>query len=53
MDLLENLSVEERNKVWFIHMNHTNPLLKPDSIEARRVNAAGFNIATEGIRLFL
>ena len=51
MQALSGLSVEERNKVWFIHMNHTNPLLNPDSEEANTVRANGFNIAIEGIRL--
>ncbi len=53
MDLLKDLSQHERTKIWFIHMNHTNPLLNPDSPQADRVNDAGFNIATEGLRLFL
>ena len=51
MKALSGLSLEERNKVWFIHMNHTNPLLNPDSEEANTVRANGFNIAVEGIRL--
>jgi len=51
MQALSGLSVEERNKVWFIHMNHTNPLLNPDSEEAITVRTNGFNIAIEGIRL--
>ena len=51
MKALSGLSSEQRNKVWFIHMNHTNPLLNPDSEEANTVRANGFNIAVEGIRL--
>lgn len=51
MQALSDLSAEQRNKVWFIHMNHTNPLLNPDSEEANTVRANGFNIAVEGIRL--
>ena len=51
MQALSGLSAEQRNKVWFIHMNHTNPLLNPDSEEANKVRANGFNIAAEGIRL--
>ena len=51
MQALSGLSVEDRNKVWFIHMNHTNPLLNADSEEANTVRANGFNIAIEGIRL--
>lgn len=53
MEVLKNLSREERKKVWFIHMNHTNPLLNPDSNESQRVRSEGFNIATQGMRLDL
>ena len=51
MQILEGLSREERSKVWFIHMNHTNPLLNENSKEHELVRSAGFNIAAEGIRL--
>lgn len=51
MDALQELSRDERDKVWFIHFNHTNPLLNLDSDESRFVISEGFNIATEGIRL--
>ena len=53
MQRLQSLSKEDRNKVWFIHMNHTNPILNPDSAESRKVEAEGFNIARSGIRLVL
>ena len=53
MKLFENLPVKERNKVWFIHMNHTNPLLNENSNESHQVLNAGFNIAREGIRISL
>ena len=53
MELLEHLSVKERNKVWFIHMNHTNPLLDVESKESKAVQSRGFNIAVEGIKLNL
>ena len=53
MEKLSDLSLEHRNKVWFIHMNHTNPLLDPQSKQTKQVRAAGFNIAEEGIRLAL
>lgn len=50
METLKHLSPEDRKKVWFIHMNHTNPLLNPDSPESQKVKSAGFNIAMEGNR---
>jgi len=53
MDLLKDLPFDERQKVWFIHMNHTNPLLNPDSIQSQQVRSEGFNIARQGRRLDL
>ena len=53
MTLLKNASRSERNKVWFIHMNHTNPLLDSSSKESQQVRSLGYHIATEGIRLDL
>jgi pyrroloquinoline quinone biosynthesis protein B len=51
MQVLSELPLQERNKVWFIHMNHTNPLLNPNSEETHYVKSKGFNIAVEGVRL--
>ncbi|MFT5331769.1 MAG: pyrroloquinoline quinone biosynthesis protein B [Porticoccaceae bacterium] len=53
MDALSNLSKEHRAKVWFIHMNHTNPLLNLNSEQAKTVRAQGYNIASTGLRLSL
>ncbi|MGI9265317.1 MAG: MBL fold metallo-hydrolase [Gammaproteobacteria bacterium] len=53
MKALDDLSPTERANVWFIHMNHSNPLLDPDSEESQQVRSAGFNIAAEGTRLEL
>ena len=51
--LLQNLPAAERAKVYFIHFNHTNPLLQPDSPERRAVLRQGFHIAEEGLVLGL
>ena len=53
MALFSDLSAAERDKVWFIHFNHTNPLLNPESLESLRVLDAGYHIAVEGLRLAL
>lgn len=53
MDLLWHLPREERGKVWFIHMNHTNPLLNKNSEAHKNVLRQGFNVASEGVRLGL
>lgn len=51
MEILDGLSRTDKAKIWFIHFNHSNPLLNIDSEEARFVKANGFNIAVEGSRL--
>lgn len=51
MEALKELSIEERGKVWFIHFNHTNPLLNVESDESKFVRAEGYNVAAEGVRL--
>ena len=51
MALFGNFTPEQRDKVWFIHFNHTNPLLNRDSEHAQFVRSEGFNVAREGIRL--
>jgi len=42
-----NLPPGEKQKIYFIHLNHTNPLLDPESEACKKVKAAGFNIARE------
>ncbi len=53
MALFDDLSDEERSRVVFIHMNHTNPLLIDGSDEQDLVNKQGFRFAREGMRLDL
>ncbi len=53
-ETIEQLSIYSKKikgKVYFIHMNHTNPLLDASSEEAALVRVAGFNVAVEGTRL--
>lgn len=50
MALLSELADEEKSRVYFIHMNHTNPMLDPASDTTKKVLAAGFQIARTGIR---
>lgn len=45
---LEALSLEDRGKIYFIHLNHTNPLHSNDSPASQAVEAKGFKIAREG-----
>lgn len=51
MELFKNLSAMDKQKIFFIHFNHTNPLLKTNSVAAKEVRQKGFNIATEGMIL--
>jgi pyrroloquinoline quinone biosynthesis protein B len=53
MALFDSLKKEERARVIFIHMNHTNPLLIDDSPEQAEVESRGFRYAREGMRLDL
>ena len=53
IDLLSGLHVENRSKVYFIHMNHTNMMLDPDSELSKLVTSKGFNIARLGQKLYL
>jgi pyrroloquinoline quinone biosynthesis protein B len=45
---LSHLPEKLRNRVMFIHFNHTNPLIRTDSPQSRQVIAQGFRIAHEG-----
>jgi pyrroloquinoline quinone biosynthesis protein B len=53
MALFESFSDEEKARVIFIHMNHTNPLLRDGSPEQAEVEERGFRFAREGLRLDL
>ncbi len=53
MDLLSDLPYEQRNKVYFIHMNHTNQMLDINSDISRKVLQKGFNIARLGQKFHL
>lgn len=48
MTLFNSLSEKDKSKVYFIHFNHTNPLLFPRTDESKTVKAAGFKIAVQG-----
>jgi len=53
MALFEDMTDEEKSRVIFIHMNHTNPLLIDGSEAQAIVTERGFKFATEGMRLEL
>ena len=43
----------EKQKIFFIHINHTNPLLDAESNASDIVQNKGFNIAKEGMQFKL
>ncbi|SHH36376.1 MBL fold metallo-hydrolase [Winogradskyella jejuensis] len=45
----ENMTIKDKSKIYFIHFNHTNPLLKNNSMAKNEVINLGFNIAKEGL----
>ncbi len=51
--LFENESLATKNKVIFIHFNHTNPALQSNSRERNDLELLGFRFATEGQRFKL
>ena len=53
IDLLSGLNIKDRNKVYFIHMNHTNMMLDPNSGLSKLITSKGFNIARLGQKLYL
>lgn len=48
MELLAALPLSQRQKVHFIHLNHTNPVLQPNSPARQEVQKQGFRVAEQG-----
>ena len=53
MELFDSIKEDEKNKIFFIHLNHTNPLLNKKSDEYKFVISKGYNVADEGMNLDL
>jgi pyrroloquinoline quinone biosynthesis protein B len=45
MKLFNKLPVAERNKIHFIHLNHTNPLANPTSEARKNIEGQGYQVA--------
>ena len=45
LERFKGLSKDEKSKIIFIHFNHTNPVINPDSKEYKLVIEQGFRIA--------
>ena len=48
MSLFSSLSKKDKQKIYFIHFNHTNPLLLEGSMAQKEVLQKGFNLAKQG-----
>ena len=53
MDLFDSIDIKEKNKIYFIHLNHTNPLINKESDQYKLVRNKGYNVAEEGMKLNL
>jgi pyrroloquinoline quinone biosynthesis protein B len=53
VDLFSELSLIQKQKIWFIHFNHTNPLIDKSSKQYKEVRSKGFNVAVEGLKISL
>jgi len=53
MELFDSMEDKEKNKIYFIHLNHTNPLLDKESEQYKFVRVKGYNIAEQGMKLKL
>jgi len=48
VNLFKNETLATKNKVIFIHFNHTNPALQENSNQRKEIEKLGFRFATEG-----
>jgi pyrroloquinoline quinone biosynthesis protein B len=48
MEQFQSLSVADKKKIYFIHFNHTNPLLNESSTEYKKLNQV-FHTAKQGV----
>lgn len=48
MERMKQLSTEQKNKIYFIHLNHTNPLLNDSSDASQVILRNGFHVAKFG-----
>lgn len=53
VNLFKNETLTTKNKVIFIHFNHTNPALQKDSKERKSIEKLGFRFADKGMKIGL
>lgn len=50
IERFQALSPEIKNRIYFIHLNHTNPALIPESAASKTIEKAGFHVARTGMK---
>ena len=50
LERFRNLKKKDKKKVYFIHLNHTNPLLKENNKITKEIIERGYNIARTGMK---
>ena len=53
MDLFENMNTRNREKIFFIHFNHSNPAIANSSSVSNLIRSRRFNVAKEGLKFTL
>jgi len=51
MERFKGMSPELRDRIYFIHLNHTNPALDPESSASTEIEKAGFHVARTGMKV--
>lgn len=51
--LFKNETLNTKNKIYFIHFNHTNPALQENSRERKAIEKLGFHFSNEGMKFDL
>ncbi|MFZ9980875.1 MAG: MBL fold metallo-hydrolase [Cyclobacteriaceae bacterium] len=51
MEKFKDLDPADKKKIYFIHLNHTNPLLQQESKELKHLINSGFNVAYKGMKI--
>ena len=53
MDLFESMNTRNREKIFFIHFNHSNPAISHSSSVSNLIRSRRFNVAKEGLKFIL
>ena len=53
MKLFEDMNTKNREKIFFIHFNHSNPAISHSSSISNLIRSRRFNVAKEGLKFIL